>query len=777
MATKQELENKIKTLEGELILAKQDIDSVTKSKLESYKAQLIDIVTINKNLGSTHNKEIIELNKSLNSLNTAVASTNSVFGELFTNLAEGFETLVTQANLTTNIFKNPLSDGINFWREYHTRVREIGVDYGISGEKLKDFREDNKKLEESFVRAGGNINDYKTLIGGLFDTLGSISQLTPKLTSDMASLGNVMGGLSVTEVGQIYGNFKNLNISFGETSKILEDLRYSAEKSALNTTKVLKTFTDNFEKLNTYSFKNGVNGMMDMVKQSILLKTNMDSILNLSDQFADPEKTMEFASNMQLLGGTAAQLGDFNQLMYDAAVAPEELTKNIGKAAAGLGVFNKESGKMTYSWAETQQLKEMSKYLNINVTDLQRMGTTVSKISSIKMDLGFDKWTDEQMETIANLAEFKNGRYEVNVGGETKSVATLDEQDMKKLTEVQKESLKDISAQKFTADQLIVNELKGLNYSSIDLFKSVDTEKFRTDIKDVFSEINGFAHEIKDNIFNIIEEGSTKATDMLGDVFKEITTFASGLNEIAKELNNIPKEFGKDNTVKETLSSVLQELFGINLQKKSQGDILEGPSHVNGGIPFTINKKPGFEAEGNEVLLTKGVGEDPMLLAMASKLNEMGGGKKLFESGDKLSENNFNSFENSQKMIESMKNRSNIINNLTTNKFNDFGNEIKNITQGGLINKRADIMSNNMTVNGTVKVDGNISISPVKIGIDSSNTSKEFTLSSDLEKKIIGIVEDRINKMNLYTKFINQKGTGLNEGKSVNIVGVTDQNG
>ena len=126
------------------------------------------------------------------------------------------------------------------------------------------------------------------------------------------------------------------------------------------------------------SFKNGVQGMMDMVKQSIALKVNMDSILKLSDDFTDPEKTMEFASNMQMLGGSFAQLGDFNQLMYDAAVAPEDLAKNIAKATASMGSFNKETGK----------IKIYNKVINLqsNYDDIQNGIDAVMERIKIDMD-------------------------------------------------------------------------------------------------------------------------------------------------------------------------------------------------------------------------------------------------------------------------------------------------------------------------------------------------------------------------------------------------------
>ena len=51
---------------------------------------------------------------------------------------------------------------------------------------------------------------------------------------------------------------------------------------------------------------------------------------------------------------------------------------------------------------------------------------------------------------------------------------------------------------------------------------------------------------------------------------------------------------------------------------------MRGPSHRQGGIPI--------EAEGDEIILTKGVYRNPVLRSMASQINYAAGGRK-FEAG------------------------------------------------------------------------------------------------------------------------------------------------
>lgn len=62
----------------------------------------------------------------------------------------------------------------------------------------------------------------------------------------------------------------------------------------------------------------------------------------------------------------------------------------------------------------------------------------------------------------------------------------------------------------------------------------------------------------------------------------------------------------------------------IGTPKAEKGMVLRGPSHANGGIPI--------EAEGDEIILTKGVYRNPALRRVASMINVLGGGRQ-FEAG------------------------------------------------------------------------------------------------------------------------------------------------
>lgn len=68
-------------------------------------------------------------------------------------------------------------------------------------------------------------------------------------------------------------------------------------------------------------------------------------------------------------------------------------------------------------------------------------------------------------------------------------------------------------------------------------------------------------------------------------------------------------------------------------QQFEKGGVVHGPSHAAGGIPFTVRGRGGYEMEGGETILAKGVYADPVLRGIASQINELGGGRRFAMGG------------------------------------------------------------------------------------------------------------------------------------------------
>ena len=92
------------------------------------------------------------------------------------------------------------------------------------------------------------------------------------------------------------------------------------------------------------------------------------------------------------------------------------------------------------------------------------------------------------------------------------------------------------------------------------------------------------------------------------------------------------------------IATIENQTFARGGDLSKTGGVLQGPSHENGGIPFSIGGQPGFEAEGNEIIINEKSSQ--MFKPLLSKINEAGGGVKFAQGGDLSKSANFMSMSN-----------------------------------------------------------------------------------------------------------------------------------
>jgi hypothetical protein len=81
---------------------------------------------------------------------------------------------------------------------------------------------------------------------------------------------------------------------------------------------------------------------------------------------------------------------------------------------------------------------------------------------------------------------------------------------------------------------------------------------------------------------------------------------------------------------KDALSIAAAAAGAASILKLQRGGIADGPSHEQGGIHlYRQGRATGIEIEGGEPVLTKGVSQNPLLLSLASTVNQLAGGRAL----------------------------------------------------------------------------------------------------------------------------------------------------
>lgn len=178
------------------------------------------------------------------------------------------------------------------------------------------------------------------------------------------------------------------------------------------------------------------------------------------------------------------------------------------------------------------------------------------------------------------------------------------------------------AAEKSGADVALINAKYKVKQEKLD--KAVNDTKLAL-YSQAFGEISGLLGE------------NTVAAKVAGLAQTAINTYL-GVSQILAAPSILPEPAGsiaKGVSIAGVIATGLSsaaKISGIST-KLSKGDVLKGKSHARGGIPFSIGRTLGFEAEDGEALINKK--STDIYRPLLSAINVAGGGKK-FASGSVL---------------------------------------------------------------------------------------------------------------------------------------------
>jgi hypothetical protein len=220
------------------------------------------------------------------------------------------------------------------------------------------------------------------------------------------------------EMGPVLRQFELVGIGAEKTLENINEAGKSSLTLGLNSRRTTEELNKNIGKLNQYGFENGTQGLNRMVQKSIEFRMNMQNVFDLADKVMSPEKAIDLAANLQVLGGAVGSLGDPFQMMYMATNNVEGLQDALIGAAESLAVYSEENGKFEITGVNLRRARAMADELGMSYQDLSNMAIAAAERTSAAADLmaaGISV-DDKEKEFITNLARMgKDGRMVIEV--------------------------------------------------------------------------------------------------------------------------------------------------------------------------------------------------------------------------------------------------------------------------------------------------------------------------------------------------------------------------
>ena len=430
------------------------------------------------------------------------------------------------------------------------------------------FREKMYLAYTATMDIGSSFKDVTTAVEGLSEGMGRIVNPSTQVLQNIVELSKATGE-STKEIAMLITDMTRFGGTQEEATKKIHDLSVEARQAGLSAKSYLKEIGTNVKAVSGFGFKTGIDGMKNMVKQAMLLRTTVDKIgaKGFASNLLDPEKAIEAAASMQMLGGAVGKLADPFQLMHMAQSDMAGLQKELINSTKAAFTFNKATGGFEASTEDLYRLREQARITGQNFDELLEAGKEASKMDYLKDKFDLGSMSEDTQSLVAGLAEIgKDGKVSIDIPGFKKiEAAQLQNADTQKALKVYQDkaalSEKDLAVAQMTITE---NQAKDVNIIKEAVIKDIpDRDKF---LKDIKTTNEGLGNTFKDAA-NMAAPTTVRGLDGLNQA---AATGASKINEIVGTVG--------------TKTPMETENRRVDLEKKKK-EIEEGKPMSDGFLP------------------------------------------------------------------------------------------------------------------------------------------------------------------------------------------------
>lgn len=387
------------------------------------------------------------------------------------------------------------------------------------------------ELNEALItsaKMGVTVENFLSSTKDIVEATGRMTLYSQSTLEDIIQTSQAFG-TSSKFISENLEKFIDVGLSLGDTSKIVEKIGLSSVRLGLNAKTTTTLITNNISKLNSYGFKNGIEGLGKMVQQAQQLNIDISDTLRLSEQFYDVDKALDLSANLQVLGGAFGDLANPLKLVYDATNDVNSLQDSILESARSLATYNTQLGRFEVVGLNLRRAKELSDILGISMENLTntavKTATRFEALSKVKMLPQIDRNDKELIDFVANLSSIKNGVIGFDLP-----------------KDIQKQmGLKDLKDNFIGLDMLNTEQIKAIvdlktELQSLDT-KDIALEQYNT-ITQLMSIVSGIYLQLQNNVRKqtFVKEGDTEMRRLNKYLLNQDT------NKLLNELTNVAKE-------------------------------------------------------------------------------------------------------------------------------------------------------------------------------------------------------------------------------------------
>ena len=387
-----------------------------------------------------------------------------------------------------------LAIGWKYLQDSDKVIRTTTLNLGLSGTKAVQMRNAFEKSAGYVTRMGGSLADIQAVMEGYADETGRARVMTAEMVKDITSIGKGTG-LGIEQATKLGAQFELMGFDAKSTMDYVQGVVDTSERMGVNTTKVLKNVNDNFKRLNTYTFQQGVKGFAQMAMYAEKFKMDITQALNAADISRTLEGAIDLAANLQVMGGEFAKTDPF-EMLFLSRNDPAKFTEKIADMTKGVVSFRKMSDgtfEKFISPADRDRLANVAKSMGMEASELTVIAERQAEIQKMRQQMGGMGLSDQQKQLIEGAAIFdkKSGKFQVELAGTMRDISTLTKDQAESFAK-ESVSLKDRAEQAMTFDETFKATIETLKSALLPILRGINVIlKPLSNIATFFSKIAG----------------------------------------------------------------------------------------------------------------------------------------------------------------------------------------------------------------------------------------------------------------------------------------------
>lgn len=428
---------------------------------------------------NAHQKEFLEGNQSSGAAIVELQKELNKLLEKEKQISDELKKQVERRKTTVDIAKQlgaQLRIGWKYLQDQDKIIKSTNLSLGMSSAKAAAMRDSFEKSAGYVTRLGGTIADIQTVMQGYADETGRARVMSAEMVKDITAIGKGTG-LGIEQATRLGAQFELMGFDAKSTLDYVQGVVDTSERMGVNTTKVLKNVNDNFKRLNTYTFQQGVKGFAEMAMYAEKFKIDISQALNAADVARSLEGAIDLSAQLQVMGGEFAKTDPF-EMLFLSRNDPAKFTEKIADMTKGVVSFRKMSDgtfEKFISPADRDRLAAVAKSMGMEASALTEIAERQADIQKMRQQMGGMGLSDEQKKLVEGAAIFdkNSGKFQVKIGETMKYISELTKDQAESFAKEQV-SLEERAKQAMTFDETFKATIETLKASLLPLLKQVN---------------------------------------------------------------------------------------------------------------------------------------------------------------------------------------------------------------------------------------------------------------------------------------------------------------